>query len=174
MSDFLEKIKSDKFTKHELENIICNANSKGRIDLLEAAKIALAKYDKSNRPKIIKKMDGYYITDVACDNNGNVLNPKLIEIATALVDCPFVDEIAILKTEVRFYLKGRHMLAGVAGVNLFRVGLLDENKIKDSTIERWKEVGVIVKGQYFDATYVDVHFSSLAQITKAIGSVEFA
>lgn len=173
MSNLLEKIQSGKYSKQELENIISNATAKGRIELLDAAKIELSKQDKSTKPKIIKKIDGYFITDVACNSNGDLITPKLIDIARELVGHPSIEDIAILKTEVRFYFKGRHMLSGIESSDKFRVGILDETKITDSTITRWGEIGTVVKGQYFDGTYVDVHFYPLTQLTKAIDMVTF-
>ena len=182
MTAILDNIANGKYGRKELETLLKNATKKGgHEDVIEACNLALAampkKASSGSRANpagaIAEEKDGYAIMVSAYGKTGELLKPELMPIAKELAMHALVEDVAIMKTQIRLYLKGRHMTAGVASKGGYWFGLLDETKITDTTIELWEGIGEINRGIYFDTKYVNVRFDDLSDLHTAIDMVSF-
>ena len=153
----------------------------GAHEVVDACDEMLAQLPKSSSRKgrkgsidpVIEK-EGYFVTKAAYAENGELKKPELIPIVGELVSNPMATDITILKTQIKYYYKGRHMTTGsnTKGSN-FYVGILDETKLTDSTINAWKKLGDIKRGTYFSTKYVAVELVELSSLHKALECVRF-
>jgi hypothetical protein len=178
----LSKVKSGKLDQKQLENIKKNASLIGGADeVVNACVEMLARLPKSGGAKggnrgsgpVIEK-EGYSVSAAAYDDNGELKKPELMPIVSELVINQMATGIIILKTMIKYYYKGRHMTAGsnTKGRNYY-VGILDETKLMDSTIDAWEKLGDIKRGTYFSTKYVAVELVNYDDMHKALDCVKF-
>ena len=182
MSKLLDNITSEKYSRKELETLIKNAINKGGYeDIIEACEIELSKL-KKKAPSgkkgrasdiVVEKKDGYSIMASAYLENGELRKPELMAVAKIISEHPQAQDVAIMKTQIRLYYKGRHMVSGIKSNETYWYGLLDETKITDSTIERWKTVGTVNTGKYFDTNYVNVQFKDSSDFHAVMDAVSY-
>ncbi len=182
MSKILDNVVNGKYNRKELETLIKNATNKGgHEDVIDACQKELSKLrNKSrsgNRGKrsgvVVEEKDGYSIMASAYTESGELRHPELMPLAKIISDHPLAQDVAIMKTQVRLYYRGRHMISGIKSNGIIWYGVLDETKITDSAIDQWSNIGVIKKGKYFDTNYVNVQFSDIGSIHKAMDLVSF-
>jgi hypothetical protein len=124
--------------------------------------------------EVAEKKDGYNIMASAYDTDNSLFSPELIEIAEFHAQNNLVTDISILKTQIKLYFKGRHFTSGArTKKGVFWVSCLDETKITDSTVERWKKLGEIVGGTYFSTRYVAVEVDDINKLNTAFECVDF-
>lgn len=176
------KVHSGKFSRKELENLRKNAISKGGAeDVVTACDQMLASLPKprgggtrKTSSSIAEKRNGYTIMSTAYDSDGNLLKPGLVKVAEELATNNLVEDISILKTQIKLYYKGRHFTSGCkAHETIFWVSCLDETKITDQTIECWRKLGAIGKGKYFSTYYVAVAVDELHKLHAVFDCVVF-
>jgi hypothetical protein len=178
----LSKVNSGKLNQQQLENMKKNAIRIGGADeVVSACDEMLARLPKSGGGKggnrgsgpVIGK-EGYSVSAAAYDDNGELKKPELMPIVSELVINQMATDITILKTQIKYYYKGRHMTAGsnTKGRNYY-VGILDETKLMDSTIDVWEKLGDIKRGTYFSTKYVVVELVKYDDLHKALACVKF-
>ena len=177
----VEKIHSGKYKRKELENLRKNAISKGSVeDVVIACDKMLASLPKPRSgarkasSEVAEKCNGYNIMSTAYDPDGNLLKPGLVKVAEELATNNLVEDISILKTQIKLYYKGRHYTSGCRpNEAIFWVSCLDETKITDQTIECWKKLGTTNKGKYFSTYYVAVSVDELQKLHTVFDCVVF-
>jgi len=179
----LARVLSGKLNRRELEAFRKNTLKIDNADeVIDACDEMLAKLPRSRTGKskkesndIAEKGDGYVIMSSAYNEDGKLRRPELVDVAKEIARYPLVNDVAILKTQIRFYYKGRHMTAGChTDSKYFRIGILDESKIMDSTIEAWKKIGEVKSGDYFTTRYINVSVKTLAELHNVLENVSFS
>jgi hypothetical protein len=95
-------------------------------------------------------------------------------VAEELARDPHVSEVAILKSEIRLYFKGRHLVAGCRPrKQKYYLSCLNETKLTDATIECWKGIGDVSRAKYFAGYYVLVEVKEIAQLPEALQCIAF-
>jgi hypothetical protein len=124
--------------------------------------------------EVAESRPGYNIMRSARGDDGNLRMPYLIPVAEELAKNSHVSEIAILKSEMRFYFKGRHLVAGYRPKKkVCYLSCLNEVKITDGTVECWKGIGNVSRAKYFDTYYVVVELTDITQLHQALQCVDF-
>jgi hypothetical protein len=177
----LEGINAGLFNRRELENLRTNALAKGRYpEIVDACSEQLERMPARKRggsspsATIIEVRKKVAITADAIGPAGTLRIPELMHVAEMIAECPFVRDVSILKSQVRFYLRERHMIAGKSPGNKgYWAGVLDEKKLKDSTVLAWGQMATLARGTYFATNYLDAHVADLEQLRGLIGVAEF-
>ncbi len=55
----------------------------------------------------------------------------------------------------------------------YYVGILDETKLLDSTVDAWSNLGNVKRGTYFSTNYVVVELIDYSDLHKALECVKF-
>jgi hypothetical protein len=177
----LAKIESDTFSVAELKTLKTNALARtGHEEIVKACDEKLAAMARATGKGkegpdhvVAQERDGYVVMVSATDIEGNVLVPEHQTLAEFLSRIPTVAEVAILKTQLRFYLKHHHMVCGLASPGGYFVGVLDQTKVTDDTLAAWEAVGPISRGTYFSTKYCNVLVQSHSQIVQVLESTTF-
>ena len=178
----IEKIEAGALSREQLTTLRSNAIAKGgNEDLVAACDRALAQIARSkgkgqNGPDhvVAEKRPGYSIMASGMDSTGKVTDERLVPIAEAISKHSSVDDVAILKTQIRFYFKGHHMVCGVAAKGGYFIGVLNEQKLTDATVKAWEGIGPIGTGTYFNTKYLNVVVPRLEDLASALASTNFA
>lgn len=175
----LNSIKSGKLDQQQLESMRKNAmRIGGAEEVVTACDEMLSQLPKSSGnkrgKKILTEKDGYSVDSEAYDENGELRKPELMPVVKELVMNQMVTDITILKTLIKYDYRGRSMTAGsnTKGKNYY-VGILDETKLLDSTVDSWSNLGEIKRGQYFSTNYVVVELVDHSDLHKALEYVKF-
>ncbi len=179
----LSSINSGKLNQQQLENMRKNAiRIGGAEEVVSACDEMLSQLRKSSGSKVGKKSnrlltekEGYTIDSLAFDANGELRKPELMPIVSELVINQLATDITVLKTQIKYYYRGRHMTAGSnTKGETYYVGILDETKLSDSTVGAWSSLGKIKRGTYFSTNYVVVELTDYSDLHKALECVKFA
>jgi hypothetical protein len=178
----VERVTDGELTTEELKTLRLNVISKGGNDnLIAAIDAQLVRLSHSRRGRkngadytVAERRGGHYsVMASALDERGQLRDPKLLPVAEAFGGHPSVEDVAILKTQIRFYYKGRHMICGYAAKGGYWVVVLNDTKVSDSTIEAWSEIGKIIRGKYFSNNSVGVEFADLTDVSRVLSATRF-
>lgn len=177
----LEEVRSGKLTSQQLERMRVNAGSKGGteelVTAIDAELVKLAKAGKGKKGSadhtVAERRGRYVLMASAVDGEGRVLDPMLVPVAEAFSQHTSVQDLAVLKTQIRFYLKGRHMICAYAAKGGYWVGVVDETKVTDSTVQAWGQIGKVTRGKYYDNNSVILEFTDLADVPRALEATQF-
>ncbi len=180
----IEKINSEKFTRQQLENLRKNVIAKGGtgakkvVSACESQLAALPKSRKGGGGKskdtVAETKNGFVIMQSAFNSTGHLLKPELVEVAKELSSNTLVTDVAILKSQIKLYYKGRHFTSGRRpNKEIYWLSCLDETKITDRSVDCWKQLGNVVRGKYFATHYVAVVVEELDELHTALNCVAF-
>jgi hypothetical protein len=181
----IEKIKSGRYSRKELETLRKNALNIGNAEIVVSAcddmlatlaqKQSPAKTKSKTPDNIAEERTGYSIMVSALDAEGHFITPELVGIAEELATNGLVDNISILKKEIRLYYKGRHLTARNNGKKPGAwLTCLDENKITAQTVARWEQLGTVKASQYFATRYVEVRVEELEKMHAVLDCIVFS
>jgi hypothetical protein len=177
----IEQVTSGAFSKEQLQTLRTNAIAKGGNDeLVEAcdkalAQIARTKGKGKDGPDhvVAERRSGFAIMVSGLNNSGSIADERLLPLAAAVSKYSSVKDVAVLKTQIRFYYKGHHMVCGVAAKGGYFIGVLNEQKITDTTLRAWEEIGPIGSGIYFSTKYINVVITRLDDVPRVLGATTF-
>lgn len=178
----VEQVRSGTYSRQQLENLRSNAGRLGVEEVVSACDEMLAKLPKSRgRPagadidhEVVERRSGYSIMRSAYDDNSKLLKPHLVPVAEELARDPHVSDVAVLKSEIRLYFKGRHLVAGCRPKKQkYYLSCLNETKITDSTVDCWKSIGDVSRAKYFTGYYVLVEVKEITQLLAALQYIVF-
>lgn len=179
----IEKINSGRYSRKELETLRKNALEIGNAEIVvSACDEMLATLVKKQSPastrtpdNIAEERAGYSIMVSALDAEGQLITPELVGIAEELSTNGLVNNISILKKEIRLYYKGRHLTSRNNGKKPGAwITCLNENKITAQTLARWEQLGTVKVSQYFATRYVEVKVDELEKIHAVLDCIMFS
>ena len=181
IAKLIEKIKNGNYSPQELENLRKNSKSRSVDEVVSACDEMLSQSRKlstgggrKTQDEMAELRSGFVIMRSAYDADNKLLRPEMIKVAEELSRNQHVNEISILKTQIKLYYKGRHFTSGQRPQKeLFWLSCLDETKITDSTVERWKKLGEVYRAKYFSTYYVGVNVEELSELHSVLNCVEF-
>jgi hypothetical protein len=178
----VELVRSGTYSRQQLENLRENAGRLGATEVVSACDEMLAKLPKlrarttraDRDQEVVESRSGFAIMRSAYDDQGELLKPRLVPVAEELARDPHVSDVAILKSEIRLYFRGRHLVAGCRPKKQkYYLSCLNETKLTDSTIECWKRIGGVSKAKYFSGFYVLVEVEEIPQLLEALQCIAF-
>lgn len=177
----LERVTSGELTREQLKTLRINAENRGGAEQLIAAidaqliKLAQAPGAKNTVADhtVAERRVGYAVMASAINKGGSLREPKLVPVAEAFSQHPSVENLAILKTQIRFYYKGQHMVCGYAAKGGYWTAVLNDNKVSESTIEAWGQLGRITRSKYFANNSIAVEFADLVDVPRVMNATQF-
>lgn len=178
----LGRITSGELTDKQLKTLRTNAVAKGgHEDVVQACDAELTRRSRSggarqrNSPDHVaaERRNGYSIMVSAMTADGQLRKPELVPLAETICLQALVDDVAILKTQVRFYYRGHHMVSATVRKGGFWIGVLNESKLTDPSVEAWEAIGTVDRGQFFSTNYLNLSFQSLDDITRVLEATQF-